>query len=78
MREKTLEEVMAEIEAKWDGTTGPGHFYSEAGQCRFWYIENVPYYSQRISDTITVYRALDDKRIIGGILFNESLESSCS
>ncbi|MEE9394883.1 MAG: hypothetical protein V3W41_20535 [Planctomycetota bacterium] len=43
----------------------PGGFFSESGDCVFFYNEDVPYVRDRIDGLVTVYRAIDDSRIIG-------------
>ena len=42
----------------------PG-YYSEAGDCIFYHLEDVGYYAERIDDIVTLYKSDDDKRIVG-------------
>jgi hypothetical protein len=43
----------------------PGWYHSKDGDCIFAYWEDVPSYADRINGPITVYRAVDDNRIVG-------------
>lgn len=43
----------------------PGAWYSEAGDCIFVHWEDVPYYAEWINHDLTLYRTMDDKRIVG-------------
>ena len=47
------------------GPPSPGGFYSQAGDCFFYYFEDAPHLAEWIDTTMTVYRALDDRRIVG-------------
>jgi hypothetical protein len=51
-----------------EGVTGPpspGGFYSKEGDCVFFYNEPVDSKAERVDELLTVYRALDDNRIVG-------------
>ena len=43
----------------------PVWFYSKDGDCIFAYWENVPTYGDRLNGSLTIYRAVDDNRVIG-------------
>lgn len=47
------------------GKSEKGGFYSPEGDCVFFYNEDVPYTRERVDDLLTVYRADDDRRIVG-------------
>lgn len=67
-----LEEAMERIEAEWRAQgcpSGPGYFWNETG--KFWsvYWENAEHYAESAVDGLTLYRAIDDKRVVGIALF---------
>lgn len=47
------------------GKFEPGAWYSKEGDCIFVHWEGVPYYAEWINHDLTLYRAMDDKRIVG-------------
>lgn len=51
--------------AKGETIPRPGWYHSKDGDCIFAHWEDVPSYAERINGPITVYRAMDDKRIVG-------------
>lgn len=58
---------VANKKAEAEGKTvpEPGWYQSKEGDCIFAYWDNAPSYAERINGPITIYRALDDNRIVG-------------
>lgn len=48
----------------------PNAFYNKDGDMIEWYNEQVNYYGDRVNEIITLYRAEDDNRVIGGCIKN--------
>lgn len=48
----------------------PCAFYNPDGDLIEWYNERCSYYGDRINEIITLYRAEDDDRIVGGCIKN--------
>ena len=48
----------------------PSAFYNNDGDMIEWYNEQVPYYGERVNELITLYRAEEDDRIVGGCIKN--------
>lgn len=48
----------------------PCAFYNEDGDLIEWHSERVRYYGERVNEIITLYRAEDDDRIVGGCIKN--------
>lgn len=65
-----LDEFMQKLlkEAEQSGPFKPCCYYNRAGHQHEVYLENVPYIGEWINRDITVYRAMDDRRIIGMVV----------
>ena len=60
-----LARSLREMAGSGPSGTSPGGWYSREGDCVFFYNEDVPHHRDRVDDLLTVYRADEDKRIIG-------------
>ena len=71
-RKAFAEKVMAlhkeheQLGLKWE----PWALHNKDGDMIEWYSERVSYYGDRVNEIITLYRAEDDDRIIGGCIKN--------
>lgn len=61
----TLEQVMRKIARENPGPPRQGWFYSKDLDTLHAFVENVEHYGDWICRGLTVYRAFDDKRIVG-------------
>jgi hypothetical protein len=62
----SLDELLAKLAKKYKNVKfKPGFFYNKPGDIVEVYLENVSYYAQWINHDVTVYKAMDDDRIIG-------------
>jgi hypothetical protein len=61
---KKLEEFLSEIDPT-DHQFHPRPRYSREGDCVIFYFEESESYGDRVDGILTVYRALDDDRIVG-------------
>lgn len=43
----------------------PGGWYSEEGDCAFFFISPEPHYAEYVDDVLTVYRALEGRHVVG-------------
>lgn len=48
----------------------PLAIYNKDGDMIEWYIDRVSYYAEYVNNLITIYRAEDDGRVIGGCIKN--------
>lgn len=60
-----LDDLFRQVGVGAGGERHPGAYYSPEGDCVFVYNEDVAYDRDRIDELLTVYRALDDRRIVG-------------
>lgn len=65
MESMNIDELMARIAREEPRPAQPGCFYSRDGDCVFCHIEDVSYYAERVDALLTVYRAEDDRRLVG-------------
>ncbi len=61
---KVVEKVMREARRRL-GKSRPGSWYSPSGDCLFYFKESVPSEAVIIGKLVTIYEALDDRRIVG-------------
>lgn len=57
--------AMAESEAGASGEREAGGYYNPEGDCIQFYNVDVPYRRDRVDELLTLYKALDDGRVIG-------------
>jgi len=57
--------AMAESEAEASGEREAGGYYNPEGDCIQFYNVDVPYRRDRVDELLTLYKALDDGRVIG-------------
>lgn len=62
---KELRKLMARIEAEGPEKSSPGGYYCKEGDSIFYHDEDVPSYAQWADDLLTLYRAMDNHRIVG-------------
>lgn len=61
----TSEEFLRSLSSAAPRVDLPSGWYNASGDCVFVYSEDVTHRAERVDDRLTVYRAIDDDRIVG-------------